>query len=87
MVEEWTNSDYQSAGEWLATTPAGPLKNTAVGTYVEKISSYQPETAAQWATTLPPGQDRDQTFRVAYQNWPGNDAAAKDAFSKEHGIK
>ena len=33
------------------------------------------------------GQDRDQTLRVVYQNWPGNDAAAKEAFSKEHGIK
>jgi hypothetical protein len=87
FVSNWTRNDYQAAGEWLTTTPDGPTKNTAIRSYAETVSRYDPETAAQWALTLPSGRDRDRTLRNIYHNWPGDDAAAKEAFAKEHGIK
>jgi hypothetical protein len=90
IVRNWTEDDYQAAGKWLATAPAGPTKNTSIRSYAETVSKYEPETAAQWALTLPPGQDRDETLQNIYENWPKNDAAAKEAaaaFAKEHGLK
>ena len=90
IVRNWTEDDYQAAGKWLATAPAGPTKNTSIRSYAETVSEYEPETAAQWALTLPPGQDRDETLQNIYENWPKNDAAAKEAaaaFAKEHGLK
>ncbi|MEO5914166.1 MAG: hypothetical protein ABIS50_08035 [Luteolibacter sp.] len=87
MVRNWTQNDYQAAGKWLSSTPDGPAKNVSIRTYAETVSKYEPETAAQWAMTLPPGKDRDQTLKNIYQNWPKDDAAAKEAFSKLRGIK
>jgi hypothetical protein len=90
FVRSWTENDFQAAGKWLATTPAGPTKNTSIRSYAETVSHYEPETAAQWALTLPPGQDRDETLQEIYDNWPKNDDAAKQAasaFAKEHGLK
>ena len=87
MVQNWTENDYQAAGKWLAATPDGPSKNISIRCYAETVAKYEPETAAQWAMTLPPGQDRDETLKSIYQKWPGNDDAAKQAFRKSHGIQ
>jgi hypothetical protein len=86
MVRNWTESDYQAAGKWLAVTPNGPAKNTSIRSYAETVAQYEPKTAAQWAMTLPAGKDRDDTLKNIYQSWPANDEAAKQAFKKLHGI-
>jgi hypothetical protein len=87
LVGNWTRNDYQAAGKWLATAADGPAKNAAIRSYAVTVSRYEPATAAQWAMTLPPGGDREQTLRRIYQNWPADDSAAKEAFAKEHGFQ
>jgi hypothetical protein len=87
MVYEWTHTDFQAAANWINSVPDGPTKNTAIRSYAETVSEYEPETAAQWALTLPPGKDRDSTLNRIYQNWPKDDPAAKEAFKQQHGIK
>ena len=90
MIRQWTQNDYQAAGKWLSSTPAGPARNVSIRSYAETVSRYEPETAAQWAMTLPPGKDRDSTLRNIYQSWPKEDEASKvaaEAFKAEHGIK
>lgn len=87
MVRGWTHTDFQAAGNWINSVPDGPTKNTAIRSYALTVSGYEPETAAQWALTLPPGKDRDSTLNRIYQNWPKDDPAAKEAFKQQHGIK
>ncbi|MEO5716281.1 MAG: hypothetical protein ABIT37_22570 [Luteolibacter sp.] len=90
MVSSWTQSDFQATGAWLNTAPAGPAKNTAIRSYAETVSRYEPEAAAQWAETLPPGEDRDQTLKRIYRNWPKKDDASKaaaEAFKSQYGVK
>lgn len=90
IIQSWAETDYQAAGKWLAAAPAGATKNTSVRAYAETLSRYEPEAAAQWADTLPPGKDREETLSSIYGNWPKNDAASKAAaasFAKQHGIK
>lgn len=87
MVRGWTQTDFQAAGNWINSVPDGPTKNTAIRSYAVTVSEYEPETAAQWALTLPPGKDRDSTLNRIYQNWPKDDPAAKEAFKQQHGIK
>ena len=87
LVRNWTTNDYQAAGKWLAATPDGPAKNTSIRTYAETVASYEPETATEWARTLPPGKDREATLKHIHRNWPKEDATAKEAFAKKHGIK
>jgi len=41
----------------------------------------------QWIMTLPPGNDRDNTLRTIYLNWPKDDKEGAASFAKEHGIK
>ena len=90
LVDDWTEKDYQAAGTWLTQAPEGPAKQAAVRVYVEAVASYVPETAAQWAMTLPPGKERDASLKKIYQKWPKKDPAAKaaaEAFADQHGIK
>lgn len=90
LVTSWTRSDPQAAGQWLAGTPEGPAKNTAIRTYAETIARYEPATAAQWALTLPAGTMREATLKRIYQDWPKGDPAAAEAaaaFAQQHGIK
>ncbi|MES2922972.1 MAG: hypothetical protein V4819_15560 [Verrucomicrobiota bacterium] len=87
MVKNWTREDYQAAGKWLAATPDSPVKNVSVRAYADTVSRYDPVTAAQWAMTLPPGKERDDSLKNIHENWPKDDEAAKEAFANEHGIK
>jgi hypothetical protein len=86
-VSNWTQSDYQAAGKWLAALPDGPTKNSSVRAYAETVSRYEPDSAAQWAMTLPAGNDRDATLKTVYQNWQVRDPAAAAAFATQNGIK
>lgn len=90
LVSNWTRTDYQAAGQWLAAAPDGPAKNSSVRAYAETVSRYEPEVAAQWALTLPAGKSREDTLRHVYHNWPKSDpaaSAAAAAFAQQHGIK
>ena len=70
IVAKWTENDFQAAGKWLASTPASPTKNTAIRSYAETVSKYDPATATQWAMTLPPGPDRDATLKHIQDHLP-----------------
>jgi hypothetical protein len=87
LVRKWAEDDYQAAGRWLAGTPDGPTKNISIRSYAETVAKYEPESAAQWAMTLPPGKDREETLKNIYEKWPPNDEVAKEVFSKLHGIQ
>lgn len=86
LIGQWTQQDYLAAGKWLAASTDGPAKNAAVSTYAETVAEYEPQTAVQWAMTMPEGRQRQNTLEAIYQNWPKADQAAADAFAKEHGI-
>jgi hypothetical protein len=63
MINQWASNDYQAAGQWLLETPAGPSKTTAIKSYAETVAPHHPESARQWANSLPPGQDRDDLLQ------------------------
>ncbi len=86
LVGQWTQQDYLAAGKWLSVEPEGPAKTAAVKSYAETVAEYEPQVAAQWAMTMPAGQEREDTLRSIYENWPNKDAARKAAFAAEHGI-
>ena len=87
MIRQWTNDDYQAAGQWLVSAPDGPTKHAAVESYAETVAPYEPDTAAQWALTLPPGKGRDATLKKVQQQIQNKDPAAGAAFAEKHGIK
>lgn len=87
LMGQWTQQDYLAAGTWLATEPDGLVRTAAVRSYSVTVAFYEPQTAAQWALTLPLGKERDATLRQIYQSWPMHDAAGAAAFAVEHGIK
>lgn len=86
LVGQWTQEDYQAAGKWLAAAAEGPAKQAAVSTYAGTVAEYEPQTAVQWALTLPAGEARQATFEAIYQNWPKADAEAAAAFAKQYGV-
>ncbi|HEY8962800.1 MAG TPA: hypothetical protein VIM57_11410 [Luteolibacter sp.] len=90
MMNRWTEKDYQAAGTWLTQTADGPAKQAAIVSYAAAVAPYEPETAAEWAMTLPAGKKRDEALKSIYRKWPKDDPAAKEAaeaFAEKHGIK
>jgi hypothetical protein len=87
LVAEWTDQDYQSAGNWLGTLANGPARYAAVEAYAGTVAAYDPKVAEQWAMTLPAGPARDATLEAVHQNWPDTDPDGAAAFAAEHGIE
>ena len=87
LMGQWTQQDYLAAGNWLAQQPDGLTRSAAVRSYAVTVAPYEPETAAQWAQTLPLGKERDSTLEKIHSSWPLHDAAGAAAFAIAHGIK
>lgn len=63
MVTQWTRQDFKAAGDWINGSPEGPTKVAAVKSFARTVAPYEPETAVQWANTLPAGQEREDLLR------------------------
>ncbi len=87
LIGEWTQQDYLAAGKWLSDAADGPAKTSAVEAYAEAVAEYEPQVAAQWAMTLPPGPQREATLRSIYQNWPSSDPQGASKFARDHGLE
>ncbi len=57
---------FESASQWIAAAKLGPeeLQNFADGL------NNSTTTGTQWAMTLPPGKDRDETLKNIQDNSP-----------------
>jgi hypothetical protein len=65
QVSDWTKKDHRAAGEWLAALQDGPAKPVAVAAFAKTVAPYHPDIAAQWAMTLPPGNEREAILKEA----------------------
>lgn len=63
FVRQWTRQDFKAAGEWINRSPEGPAKVAAVKSFAETVAPFEPETALQWANTLPAGKEREDLIR------------------------
>ncbi len=86
LVSQWTREDYQAAGSWINGAQEGPAKQAAVKSYARTVAPYEPASAAQWAVTLPAGQERDQLLKNVHEEWKKKDEAAAAEFAKEHDL-
>jgi hypothetical protein len=87
LVTFWVKKDHKSAGEWISHNANGPVKNAAIHAYSYEVAAYEPTVAAQWAMTLPAGENREKALKGVYENWLKTDAAGKEAFGKQHGFE
>lgn len=62
MFYTWASKDYQSSGKWLSSLPPGALRDSFVKSYILGVMRVDPEVATQWALTLPPGKDRENSL-------------------------
>jgi hypothetical protein len=90
LMQQWTERDYEVAGQWLRTADEGPGKNAAILAYVGEIAPYLPESAMEWAATLPAGNERERAMKRIYDSLPktnDEEKQAAEAFAKEQGIE
>ena len=64
LVEQWTRNDYKAAGEWIGTLSDGTAKNAAIKSFARTVAPYEPESAIQWANSLPAGKERDELLKT-----------------------
>lgn len=74
LVRQWTRKDFKAAGEWINGLADGTVKTTAVKSFATTVAPYEPESAEQWAKTLPPGKERDELLEsIRRQKKPANE--------------
>ena len=86
LMTEWTKGDFIQAGEWLNTTENGPVRNTAIRSYAKTLAPYYPETAAEWAGSLPVGEKRRELAAAIYGEWEKADPHAAAAYASREGL-
>lgn len=85
MVAQWAQEDYASAGIWL-NDATGPVKVPAIRGYARAVAPYEPETAANWALTLPAGDQRTDLLKTIHTHWKSQDEPAAARFAEQHGL-
>ena len=60
LLRNWISDDYEAAGEWINRQPAGEFRNEAAANYARMMAKRFPDTAKDWANTLPEGPDKQR---------------------------
>lgn len=82
-MERWVETDTRAAGEWLTELPDdSPVRVEAVATYARIVAPYDAVAAAQWAETLPPGEQRENLIKQVEQSWSELDPEAAMIWAK-----
>ncbi len=86
VVRNWTLKDFQSTADWIGTQPAGALRDQSTRAFAETVAPQEPASAAEWALTLPPSEQRTELLLKIRDHWQSKDEAAAAAFAIEHGL-
>lgn len=86
-IAKWAAGDHKAVGDWLNATPDSPVRQAAISAFAETVARYEPESAEQWAMTLPAGARRDGTLKQIRSNWPATAPEAAAAFARRHGLE
>lgn len=60
LLTKWINEDYEAAGEWINRQPAGAFRNEAAANYARMMAKRFPDTARDWANSLPEGPEKQR---------------------------
>ena len=58
LLTKWINDDYAAAGEWINRQPPGDFRNASAANYARMMAKRFPDTAKDWANTLPEGPEK-----------------------------
>ena len=58
LLTKWISDDYAAAGEWINRQPPGEFRNAAAANYARTMANRFPDTAKDWANTLPEGPEK-----------------------------
>jgi hypothetical protein len=68
LLRQWAESDVEQAARWLATMPAGEVRQRAVKDVATLWANKDSAAAIRWIGQLPEGEERDGAVtRAAYE--------------------
>lgn len=67
-VAAWTQSNPETAGQWLNTL-AGPARDEAASAYSSHVAVKDPVTALSWATSISDATIRDRSVDRIVTGW------------------
>jgi len=86
LISDWCSRNSEQSGKWLRQQPDSITKLHMVQEYAETLVYSEPDSAAEWAETLPAGERRTETFQRIYHSWKNDDQAAADSFAEKWSI-
>lgn len=76
IVSNWAQSDYQAAGKWLESVPAGELKSEMTLDYAWRIAGIDPDHAATYLHELPESKPKRNLIKKIAENRKAKDPTA-----------
>ena len=83
MVSNWTKNDFRATAEWIGKQPEGELRELATYSFARAVSPHEPDSAAEWAETLPVGPKRTEVFEKIREDWQKVDTEAAEELCAE----
>ena len=86
MVSNWTKNDFRATAEWIGRQPEGELRELATYSFAKAVAPHEPDSAAEWAATLPVGPERTELLVKIHHDWQKVDAESAAVFAREQGL-
>lgn len=86
LIGAWAGKDCHEVAKWLGGQPDGTAKTAAIGAYARAAAQREPQSAVQWALTMPAGQEREDTLKRIYKTWHHEDPSAANAALQGMGL-
>jgi len=86
IVTHWTNRDFRSAAAWIGEQPQGELRELATHSFAQAVAPHEPDSAAEWASTLSPSQSRTDLMKDILKHWQATDPESAATYAKQHNL-
>jgi hypothetical protein len=73
----------EAAGRWVEQLPPGPVRESAIGTYAEAVSQWNPEAGARLALKTADPIARENRVQPCFGQWLAWNPVAAKAWLKE----
>ena len=72
----------EAAANWIKQLPAGPLRKSAIGNYIEVIRLYDPGASARLVLKTADAAERDRCVKPCFVVWLASDPNAAKLWLK-----
>ncbi|MGK0456850.1 MAG: hypothetical protein ACJAUA_001161 [Zhongshania aliphaticivorans] len=69
IMQEWSHTDSVNASAWLSEAQPGPQRDAAIIGFTTTLSTFDPEVAVAWSSSISDPNQRVKNLTSSVQTW------------------